>query len=73
MKPKIWYMVAELAKMGNVDPRQMKRAITNAGAPMEQRGRYYFVYFTDIEEYLPAIWKSILKIASLKDRGNDRF
>lgn len=63
------YTVTELARMGNVTTREMRRLLRDAQIPIHRTGRTGRVKLDDLRRCDPALWASVQLVTRVRNAG----
>lgn len=65
---RVFYSVAELARAGNVPTYRLLRLLRRNGITFLRAGRAFYVTLDEIKRGIPALWKSLQAVQSLRSR-----
>jgi len=71
LEVKVLYGVAELGRLAGMSSKKVERVLKNAGVPIHQDGKVKEVYLSELKEYLPQLWDSLLTRRALRGNGED--
>lgn len=69
MEIQVAYRIAELAELTGWHEKRVLRTLVNSKVPVKKVGAVKLVFLSDIKEYLPEFWESLLLKRALQ--GDD--